>query len=166
MHRFPASDTDPYRIPSESSVFAVVRGHHRRIWPHACGRCALSRWAGSSSLLAHQQRPNASQSAPHVHPSGRFLSPSRVKGPAARIPSTATISRLTSQSLEASQAILANHGNMSSPTVLFILDSLSDQLPSANSCVLLAFGPGLCIEAVLLKSTTIASTSGDGQFSD
>ena len=73
---------------------------------------------------------------------------------------------LPSQSLEGSQAILANHGNMSSPTVLFILDRLSDQQPGANYCVLLAFGPGLCIEAVLLKSTAIALTCGGGKFSD
>ena len=59
-------------------------------------------------------------------------------------------------SLEASQAILASHGNMSSPTVLFILDRLAQQQPTANTCVLLAFGPGLCIEAVLLKSTASA----------
>ncbi len=60
------------------------------------------------------------------------------------------------QSLEASQAVLANHGNMSSPTVLFILDRLSQQQSTANNCVLLAFGPGLCIEAVLLKLTASA----------
>ncbi len=73
---------------------------------------------------------------------------------------------LPSQSLECSQAILANHGNMSSPTVLFILDRLSDQQPAANYCVLLAFGPGLCIEAVLLKSSAISLTCGGGKFSD
>ena len=68
---------------------------------------------------------------------------------------------LPSQSLEASQAILANHGNMSSPTVLFILDRLSRQQPTATNCVLLAFGPGLCIEAVLLQSTASALGSGN-----
>ena len=73
---------------------------------------------------------------------------------------------LPPQSLEGSQAILANHGNMSSPTVLFILDRLSGQQPAANYCVLLAFGPGLCIEAVLLKSTAIPLTCGGGEFSD
>ena len=73
---------------------------------------------------------------------------------------------LPSQSLEGSQSVLASHGNMSSPTVLFILEKLSKQKPDANYCVLLAFGPGLCIEAVLLKSTTSQVTSGEGQFSD
>ena len=73
---------------------------------------------------------------------------------------------LPSQSLEGSQSVLASHGNMSSPTVLFILEKLSKQKPDANFCVLLAFGPGLCIEAVLLKSTTCQATGGEGQFSD
>ena len=73
---------------------------------------------------------------------------------------------LSSQALEESQSILASHGNMSSPTVLFILEKLSEQKPDASYCVLLAFGPGLCIEAVLLKSTTWQATGGEGQFSN
>lgn len=51
--------------------------------------------------------------------------------------------------LEPSQYILAEYGNMSSPTVLFILERLraqGDCLP----CVMLAFGPGLTIEAALI----------------
>ena len=46
------------------------------------------------------------------------------------------------------RAVLADCGNMSSPTILFILDRLrrrDDALP----CVALAFGPGLTIEAAL-----------------
>jgi predicted naringenin-chalcone synthase len=62
---------------------------------------------------------------------------------------------LPPQALEGSQSILAEHGNMSSPTVLFILERISQQQPDANYCILLAFGPGLCIEAVLLKSTSL-----------
>jgi predicted naringenin-chalcone synthase len=51
--------------------------------------------------------------------------------------------------LAPSQQVLADYGNMSSPTVLFILDQLRSQ---ANSlpCVMLAFGPGLTIEAALI----------------
>jgi len=73
---------------------------------------------------------------------------------------------LPAQALEGSQSVLASHGNMSSPTVLFILDRLSRQQPDANYCVLLAFGPGLCIEAVLLRSATSASASGESNFSN
>lgn len=46
-----------------------------------------------------------------------------------------------------SRRILAEHGNMSSPTVLFILDQLRDQ---PGPCVAIGFGPGLAIEAALL----------------
>lgn len=51
--------------------------------------------------------------------------------------------------IQASQRVLEEYGNMSSPTVLFVIDELcqrGDWLP----CVALAFGPGLSIEAALL----------------
>ena len=50
--------------------------------------------------------------------------------------------------LKPSQSVLSEYGNMSSPTVLFILKLLQasrENLP----CVVLAFGPGLTIEAAL-----------------
>lgn len=48
-----------------------------------------------------------------------------------------------------SREVLRAHGNMSSPTVLFILDRLitAGKLPA----VVLAFGPGLTIEAMLIE---------------
>jgi alkylresorcinol/alkylpyrone synthase len=60
---------------------------------------------------------------------------------------------LSEEQLAPSLAILANHGNMSSPTVLFILNKLMNSGGSERSknAVLLAFGPGLCIEACLLS---------------
>ncbi len=56
---------------------------------------------------------------------------------------------LASGALAASRAVLASHGNMSSPTVLFILDELL-RSGAALPCVLLAFGPGLTVEAALV----------------
>ncbi len=53
------------------------------------------------------------------------------------------------QRLEASTSVLAEFGNMSSPTILFILDRLR-QRAEQPPCVALAFGPGLTIEAALL----------------
>jgi predicted naringenin-chalcone synthase len=52
-------------------------------------------------------------------------------------------------SLEPSRGVLADYGNMSSPTILFILERLREQQQSPP-CVLLAFGPGLTIEAALI----------------
>lgn len=54
---------------------------------------------------------------------------------------------LSEQALAPSRTILAEFGNMSSPTVLFILDRLG---PLSAPCVVLGFGPGLAIEAALL----------------
>jgi predicted naringenin-chalcone synthase len=51
--------------------------------------------------------------------------------------------------LETSQSVLTEYGNMSSPTVLFILDRLR-RAGARRPCVALAFGPGLAVESVLL----------------
>ncbi len=56
---------------------------------------------------------------------------------------------LPPSALDVSRHVLADCGNMSSPTILFIVDRLrSRQAPLP--CVMLAFGPGLTIEAALL----------------
>lgn len=55
---------------------------------------------------------------------------------------------LSPESLQVSRDTLENYGNMSSPTILFILNHL--RLEAAPTpCVALAFGPGLVVEAVL-----------------
>jgi predicted naringenin-chalcone synthase len=56
---------------------------------------------------------------------------------------------LSASAIEPSTAVLRECGNMSSATILFILDRL--RLAGAPlPCVALAFGPGLCVEAALL----------------
>lgn len=50
---------------------------------------------------------------------------------------------------EISRHILRSCGNMSSPTLLFILDELQKRR-ATGPCVMLAFGPGLMVEAALL----------------
>jgi predicted naringenin-chalcone synthase len=55
---------------------------------------------------------------------------------------------LPERALDQSRAVLADCGNMSSPTVLFILDQLRRQ-NAARPCVVLAFGPGMVVEAAL-----------------
>jgi alpha-pyrone synthase len=49
-----------------------------------------------------------------------------------------------------SRAVFAEFGNMSSPTVLFILDRLRRE-SAPRPCVALGFGPGLMVEALLLR---------------
>jgi prepilin-type processing-associated H-X9-DG protein len=56
---------------------------------------------------------------------------------------------LPASAIEPSTAVLRECGNMSSATILFILDRLQ-RAGAPLPCVALAFGPGLCVEAALL----------------
>jgi prepilin-type processing-associated H-X9-DG protein len=75
---------------------------------------------------------------------------------------------LEPEAIAASRGVLAEFGNMSSPTILFILDRLRRQ-QAPGPWVLLAFGPGLTIEAALVTPSfktaaapAIAGTSASG----
>lgn len=57
---------------------------------------------------------------------------------------------LPEPTLSHSREILRMHGNMSSPTILFIMDRIRHHV-AIQRAVLLAFGPGLTIEGALLK---------------
>ena len=52
--------------------------------------------------------------------------------------------------LSISREILQTHGNMSSPTVLFVLDRLRNE-KAHGPCVAIGFGPGLVAEATLIR---------------
>jgi predicted naringenin-chalcone synthase len=56
---------------------------------------------------------------------------------------------LPEAALAESHGVLRDYGNMSSPTILFILDQLRRR-QAPLPCVALAFGPGLSIEAALV----------------
>jgi len=64
---------------------------------------------------------------------------------------------LRSESLSASRETLANYGNMSSPTIVFIMEEILRRCESEGSSreiglwLLLGFGPGLHAEAMLLE---------------
>lgn len=51
--------------------------------------------------------------------------------------------------IEPSRSVLRECGNMSSPTLLFILERLR-RSGAAGPCLAMAFGPGLCVEVALL----------------
>jgi predicted naringenin-chalcone synthase len=66
--------------------------------------------------------------------------------------------KLDERHLQTSRSVLRHYGNMSSPTVLFILNEFMSQhaeMPKARpaNCVLLAFGPGLVAEIALIQAT-------------
>lgn len=56
---------------------------------------------------------------------------------------------LDADATDASRSVLARHGNMSSATVLFILDELIRR-DAPRPCVALGFGPGLAAEGALI----------------
>jgi polyketide synthase Type III len=60
---------------------------------------------------------------------------------------------LTDEQVRHSKSVLKNFGNMSSPTVLFVLDETirSGQPSLGDLGVMIAMGPGLAIEGALLK---------------
>jgi len=59
---------------------------------------------------------------------------------------------LAPQKNDISREILKNHGNMSSPTVLYVLEQfMLNEGQVEDTGLLVALGPGFCAEAVLLK---------------
>lgn len=53
--------------------------------------------------------------------------------------------------LRYSRDVLRRHGNMSSPSVLFVLDQIARIAREGDLCVAMAFGPGLSGEACILR---------------
>ncbi len=81
-----------------------------------------------------------------IHPGGRGI-----------IDRLAEIFQLAPEQLEASRTVLRHYGNMSSPTILFVLHALRQRLRDAYAHtiegVAMAFGPGLVIEMAHLVYT-------------
>jgi predicted naringenin-chalcone synthase len=55
--------------------------------------------------------------------------------------------------MEYSRAVLRDYGNMSSPTILFVLDRIQrcGKPAPGDYGLLMAFGPGLTMEAALVR---------------
>ncbi len=104
-------------------------GQHLRPW--------LTQWLATFDLTIEQVRHWA------VHPGGPRV-----------LTAVEETLQLPPEATSASREILAQCGNMSSPTVLFILERLTRGLEANNSsrgpCVILGFGPGMVAEAALL----------------
>jgi predicted naringenin-chalcone synthase len=69
------------------------------------------------------------------------------------IDATGRALELADSMLQSSREVLWEFGNMSSPTVLFILERLHPTTVSGDYAVMIAFGPGLQVEALLLRRT-------------
>lgn len=60
---------------------------------------------------------------------------------------------LSEEDVAGSYEVLARYGNMSSPTILFVLEAALDRVRDAGELgVALAFGPGLTLESLLIES--------------
>ena len=64
-----------------------------------------------------------------------------------------TFKRVTNKDVEISRSVLNDFGNMSSVTILYVLKKMQEQIKSPNETIYsVAFGPGLTIESMFLKS--------------
>ncbi|MES1225794.1 MAG: hypothetical protein ABUT20_60510, partial [Bacteroidota bacterium] len=78
---------------------------------------------------------------------------------------------LSDSNVTDSLAVLNRYGNMSSPTILFILNRLLNKLTSATpfenkSIFTCAFGPGLNIEMIHLSAVSTARSSEHKRYSE
>jgi predicted naringenin-chalcone synthase len=102
------------------------------------------------TLLARHGLRRSGVAAWGVHPGGP-----RILG------SVGSALGLPGDALEVSRDVLAQCGNCSSATVLLVLEALRQRvrIPEGSPVVLLAFGPGLTLYAVLLRSGRPAAGS-------
>lgn len=87
-----------------------------------------------------------------IHPGGRGI-----------VDSIQTMYGLTDEQTEASRTVLRQYGNMSSATILFVLEELRSRLVAGNTerrlGVALAFGPGLQAELLQIVYEPVPSRS-------
>jgi alpha-pyrone synthase len=129
-------------VPNSADAMSWIVGDHgfdmalsRRV-PELIGR-HLRPWL--QSWLERQGVPLAEVASWAIHPGGPRILETVEEG--LELPQSAA---------DVSRAVLAECGNMSSATVLFVLDRLRAQ-GARLPCVALAFGPGLVAEAALFR---------------
>ena len=110
-----------FAMTLEPAVPELIRGH-------------LAGWA--AEWLARHDLAPADIKTWAVHPGGPAI-----------LDAAADALKLPPDALAPSRALLAEVGNLSSPTILFLLDRLRDAPRPLLAC---GFGPGLTVEAALL----------------
>ena len=98
---------------------------------------ALRPWL--DAWLASQQLTRGDIATWAIHPGGPRI-----------LESAAAATGIGREAYAVSQEVLGEFGNMSSPTILFILDRLR-QRGAPRPCLALGFGPGLAVEAALFR---------------
>jgi prepilin-type processing-associated H-X9-DG protein len=126
-----SADAMTWHIGDHGFVMTLSPRVPELIREHLCP--FLSRWLAACDMRISDVRSWA------VHPGGP-----RVAG------TVAEALGVPHDCVADSLGVLRECGNMSSPTILFILDRLR-QRDAPRPCVALGFGPGLTIEAMLLR---------------
>ncbi|MBY0312773.1 MAG: type III polyketide synthase [Phycisphaerales bacterium] len=123
-----------FEMSLAASVPAIIREHLPRL---------VSGWLETQGTSLEEARSHAAWA---VHPGGPKI-----------LEAVGEALDLKRSALNASREILRNHGNMSSPTVLFILNRLTGgeiggrwDEPLTSPIVMLGFGPGLTVEGLML----------------
>ncbi len=78
-----------------------------------------------------------------IHPGGKKI-----------LDSVATSLNISRERLNASYEVLRNYGNMSSPSILFVLKKMMEDDNVNETIMAMAFGPGLTMESMLLKAVS------------
>jgi alpha-pyrone synthase len=127
-----ASDQITWNI-GDSGFDMLLSGQVPTTIAHALG-------AGSERILAGQAIREFQMWA--VHPGGRSV-----------LDAVEDAFELDEAALTASRNVLQGYGNMSSPTILFVLEALMRENPAKGSqgCAM-AFGPGLAAECMLFSA--------------
>lgn len=75
-----------------------------------------------------------------IHPGGKNI-----------LEAVETSLELESEALNESYEVLKNYGNMSSPTILFVLKKMMEDTTKTGNIFAIAFGPGITMESVILE---------------
>jgi len=146
----PASSADAWRVAASGSAFVPGtedamtwrigdEGFEMTLSPKVAGYIGERLRPWLESWLGSKGRKLADVATWAVHPGGPKI-----------LGAVEASLGLRDHALDDSRAVLADHGNMSSPTILFIIDRLRRRR-APLPCVALAFGPGLAIEAALFE---------------
>ena len=130
-------------LPASSDQMGWIIGDHgfeMTLSPRVPDEIAVHLPAAVDALLRSQGLERSDVASWAVHPGGPRI-----------LAAVAETLGLADQSLRHSRGVLADHGNMSSATILFILKRLAAE-GSPGPCVAMAFGPGLTAELALFDA--------------
>lgn len=115
------------RVRFAPTIPSVVREHLAAIVETACSKAGLAGMDEAEHWVVHPGGPKVLE----AYQGALSLPP---------------------EALRHARAVLHDHGNMSSPTVLFVLERfLAETAPSGRPGVVLSLGPGFCVESVVFR---------------